>query len=204
MNKLKLTNTIEENYPVNVRISLLITILLFIALFLLFPKYTPRPYKLRRITAPTKMESIEEQKISKIEEPPPVAKPKIAIEAKSDEEVEQQTITTTTFKVDEPPPIKTKIQFYRVYEKPPILLTDPKAEYPEIAKKMGLEGKVFIEIDVDSTGSVCNARILSSSNEIFNEYALRAARRLRFKPAEARGRAISVRVTWPIVFTLEK
>lgn len=204
MNKIKLTNTIEEHYPVNVRVSLLITILLFIALFLLFPKYTPRPYKLRRVIAPTKMESIEEQKISKIEEPPAVVTPKTAIAAKSDEEVEQQTIGKTTFNIDEPPSVKAKIQFYRVYEKPPILLTEPKAEYPEIAKKMGLEGKVFIEIDVDSIGNVCNARILSSSNEVFNEHALRAARRLRFKPAEARGRAISVRVTWPIVFTLEK
>ncbi len=202
MSRIILPNPIEENYPINVRVSLLVTFLLLIALFLLFPHYTPHPYKLKRVIVPVKMENIETQKISKVEEPPPVAKPKIAVAAKSDKEVEQQTIGKTTFDVNTPPPPQVK-HFFRVYEKAPVLVSTPKAEYPEIAKKMGLEGKVFVQLDVDTSGIVVDAKVIRSTNEIFNQAALSAARKLRFKPAETRGMAIPVRIVWPIVFTLE-
>jgi protein TonB len=202
MKRIVLPNPIEENYPINVRVSLLITLIFIMALFLLFPHYTPRPYKLKRVIVPMKMENIETQKISKVEEPPPVAKPKIAVAASSDKEVEQQTIGKTTFDVNTPPPPKVK-HFFRVYEQAPVLVSKPKAEYPEIAKKMGLEGRVFVQLDVDTTGIVVDAKIIKSSNEIFNQAALSAAKRLRFKPAETRGMKIPVRIVWPIVFTLE-
>ena len=98
--------------------------------------------------------------------------------------------------------VEIKINY--LYEIAPILLTKPKIEYPEQAKKMKLEGKVYVQIDVDSTGNIYAIGIFKSSNKIFNKAAIDAAKNFKFKAAKIEGKPISVRITWPIVFNLPR
>jgi len=97
-----------------------------------------------------------------------------------------------------------EIKFHRIFEKPPILLNKPKIEYPEQAKKMKLEGTVYIETDIDSTGNIYDLRIVRSRNKIFNKAAIDAVKNYKLKPAEMRGKPISVRIIWPIIFRLQE
>ncbi len=73
-------------------------------------------------------------------------------------------------------------------------------EYPEIAKRAGIEGKVFVKAFVDETGSVTNAEIVKGIGGGCDEAAMDAILKTKFTPGKQRGKPIKVQVTIPIVF----
>ena len=75
-----------------------------------------------------------------------------------------------------------------------------KIEYPEIAKRAGIEGKVFVRAYVDETGTVTNAEIVKGIGGGCNEVALDAILKTKFNPGKQRGKPIKVQVTIPIIF----
>jgi TonB family protein len=75
-------------------------------------------------------------------------------------------------------------------------------KYPELALRAGLEGTVLVKLWIGQDGIVKQAFIAKSDADIFNEATLDAARRLLFKPASCKGKAISVWATIPIRFKL--
>ncbi len=77
--------------------------------------------------------------------------------------------------------------------KPPKLIRDYQPVYPPAALAMGLSGKVVVEVIINESGEVENARILSSNNHIFDDAALEAARRWKFSPpTDERGQKVAV------------
>jgi TonB family protein len=79
----------------------------------------------------------------------------------------------------------------------------PEAEYPEAARKAGIEGLVVVEALVDIDGSVVDARILKpSGNASLDQAALAAARKAKFSPATGRDPAVQMWVTIPYRFVL--
>jgi len=102
-----------------------------------------------------------------------------------------------------PAPTQTVFEVYEVDEPPqPIVQVQP--EYPEVARKAGLEGRVIVAAVVDENGNVIQASIHSSTNPIFNEAALEAAKKMKFKPARQKDIAVKVKVLIPFVFKLTK
>jgi TonB family protein len=85
----------------------------------------------------------------------------------------------------------------------PRLLRDSKPEYPEEAKKRGVEGKVVLELIVDERGEVAFARVLKSLDPTLDAAALNAAKGLRFSPATKDGTPVSVKITYTFAFVLE-
>ncbi|NPB03235.1 MAG: energy transducer TonB [Thermotogae bacterium] len=86
---------------------------------------------------------------------------------------------------------------------PPELITKAKPKYPKEALDRGLEGKVLIEAIIDTLGNIAIACIKYSSNEIFNEPALEAMYKTKFKPAIGwNGRPIEARIIMPFIFKL--
>jgi len=73
-------------------------------------------------------------------------------------------------------------------------------EYPEIAKRAGIEGKVFVRAFVDETGAVTNAEIVKGIGGGCDEAAMDAILKTKFTPGKQRGKPIKVQVTIPIVF----
>ena len=73
-----------------------------------------------------------------------------------------------------------------------------------MARKAGLEGKVFVMAVVDENGNVIEASISYSENPIFNEAALKAAKKMKFKPGRQKDIPVKVRVIIPFVFKLTK
>ncbi|MGI9203329.1 MAG: energy transducer TonB [Woeseiaceae bacterium] len=55
-------------------------------------------------------------------------------------------------------------------------------EYPIKASQKGLEGFVVVRFDVSEFGSVENVRVLETSSSLFNQAAIKAAYRARYKP----------------------
>ena len=77
-----------------------------------------------------------------------------------------------------------------------------KIQYPEIAKRAGVEGKVFVRAFVDEQGNVVNAEIVKGIGGGCDEAALEAIMKTKFTPGKQRGKPIKVQVTVPVLFKL--
>lgn len=78
-----------------------------------------------------------------------------------------------------------------------------KITYPEIAKRAGVEGKVYVLAFVDESGNVTKAQILKGIGAGCDEAALNAVEKTKFKPGKQRGVPVKVQVSIPIIFKLQ-
>ncbi len=78
-----------------------------------------------------------------------------------------------------------------------------KIVYPEIAKRAGVEGKVYVLAFVDESGNVTDAKIIKGIGAGCDEAALDAVKKTKFKPGKQRGKAVRVQVSIPVVFKLQ-
>ncbi|MEX2586034.1 MAG: energy transducer TonB, partial [Balneolaceae bacterium] len=76
-------------------------------------------------------------------------------------------------------------------------------KYPGEAKKAGLEGRVYIQFIVNSTGEVEDPKVIRGIDESLDEAALEAVKQARFHPGLIRGNPVRVQYSLPIVFQLE-
>lgn len=72
----------------------------------------------------------------------------------------------------------------------PIVKVAP--QYPRQALKRKLEGDVVVEYTVTKQGSVKNARVLFTTDPVFNKSAVDSALRYKYKPRVVEGQAIEV------------
>lgn len=107
-----------------------------------------------------------------------------------------------------PPPSNVKVEdpdmneFIQV-EKLPEMVEGAKPEYPELAKKNRIAGKVFVKVLVDKEGSPTKAVVIKSDSEILNQSAVDAAMKSKFTPAENKGEKLAVWVVLPFKYMLE-
>jgi TonB family protein len=83
-----------------------------------------------------------------------------------------------------------------------MILRKAYPQYPELAVRAGLEGKVVVKVWIGHDGIVKQALIDRSDAEIFNDVALDAARRLLFKRPSCGGIVVSVWARIPMKFKL--
>src|SRR3990172_8806793 len=197
-------------------VSLVISLLLLIVAFKYFPDVTAKKMKLEGPQELFTVEDIENTKQENRSPPPP--KPPIPIEAPSDDVLEDIEIASTVIdinaQIDAPPPPKEekKVEeeptyFVAVEEMPEpiggIKAIQEKIIYPEIAKRAGVEGKVYVLAFVDEEGIVTKAQIIKGIGAGCDEAALDAVLKTRFKPGKQRGKPVKVQVSIPIVFKLQ-
>ena len=75
--------------------------------------------------------------------------------------------------------------------------------YPQLAKLVGIEGKVYVLAFLDEEGNVANARVIKGIGSGCDEAALEAIKVVKFTPARNNGEPVKVQVTIPIVFKLK-
>jgi TonB family protein len=78
--------------------------------------------------------------------------------------------------------------------------------YPPLLRDSGVEGEVVVSFVVDEDGRAerHSIQVTSSSHPGFDETAIRAAERLRFRPAKLEGREVRVRASLPIRFQVRR
>lgn len=89
-----------------------------------------------------------------------------------------------------------------VLTRPPTLLHEVQARYPDAALDAGVSGAVELEIDIGPEGTVLNARVVRSAGHGFDEAALEAVRQFTFSPAEVDGKPAAVRIRYSYEFFL--
>ena len=88
------------------------------------------------------------------------------------------------------------------YETPPAPVYQVQPEYPELARKAGIEGRVYIKILVDKEGKVRDALLLRGVGAGLDESALKAVRQWVYTPAIQNNRPVAVWVAQPVDFKL--
>lgn len=78
-------------------------------------------------------------------------------------------------------------------------------QYPEQARKNGVEGKVYIEFVVQTDGTLSDIKLIRGVDDEIDTEALRAFYQLQAKwnPAIHKGQLVKMRMTMPIVFSLK-
>ena len=182
--KLKYRKTLET--------SLIVTLVLLIAAFKFFPKHEKIVIEIYDSPDLIKVVDVEHTKQYLAQPSPP--KPPIPIEAPT----EKETLTEK----------KAEDYFFTAVEEMPepiggIGAIQRKIVYPEIARRVGIEGRVFVKVFVDSTGTVVKTELLKGIGAGCDEAAMDAVLTTKFKPGKQRGKPVKVRVTVPVRFKLQ-
>jgi TonB family protein len=98
--------------------------------------------------------------------------------------------------------------FFVVVEEMPELIgglasVQREIRYPEMARRAGIEGRVFVQFIVNEQGDVENPQIIRGIGGGADEEALRVVRQAKFTPGMQRGRAVRVQYSLPIFFKLQ-
>lgn len=208
---------LKRKYQRVLEISLIISLTLLIIAFKFFPTFEGSGAELQSVQELVNVEDIVKTKQEN--KPPPPPKPPIPIEAPSDDVLDDIEIGSTeidfsqTFEAPPPPPKDTKViedevTYFEVVEDMPepiggILAIQQKITYPEIAKRAGVEGKVYILAYVNEKGEVTKTEVLKGIGAGCDEAAEKAIKDTKFKPGKQRGKPVKVKVAVPVVFTLK-
>lgn len=196
----------KRMYGVYLRVGMFSSLVIFILLFSFVPYTPPTPYELKKEIV-TMVEEISAQ-INLIEEPPPVERPQVAVEAAEEVAEAVETITASEFieNIIHTTPMHPEIEivpYYKVEVKPqPVSIPSPT--YPDLAIKAGIEGTTVVKALVDVDGSILEVKVLSSSgNQMLDREALIAAKKAQFTPARQRDKNVRVWVSIPVKFKLK-
>lgn len=86
---------------------------------------------------------------------------------------------------------------------PPVPVRTVAPEYPDALKRDGAMGIVVVDCTVDEQGNVVNPQVEKSTNKGFDEAALSAVKKWKFKPAKRDGNPIAKKVSIPIKFVFD-
>ena len=77
-------------------------------------------------------------------------------------------------------------------------------QYPEIARKNGIQGRVIVGVVVDKNGSVTNLTILKSIDPYLDKEAIRVISSMpKWTPGVQNGKKVRVKFTVPVSFRLQ-
>lgn len=197
---------LKKTSEIYLRVSLILTLVIFILLFFLFPRYKPHPYVMRNIVGSTRV--IPTDPIVKPVIPKPLPKPRIPVPTDNPNEIENAIIPTDStlferFGEEDPLAIPPPDMFIPC-EKYPQLIYAPAPEYPSIARAAGIKGKVFLQLFVGKDGKP--KKIFITKSEVTadcDSVAVKTAWNFRFSPALQRDKPIGVWVSMPIIFKLQ-
>lgn len=167
----------------------------------------------------------EEQEIVEMEEiiqteqqekPPPPPPPKVPVEVPNDEIIEDHNIDLDADinlddPLDMPPPPEEDEEeesFFYVAEEMPELVGGIKKlhdriNYPERARKAGIEGRVTVQFIVNKQGEVEDPEVLRGIGGGCDEEALRVIKESTFTPGRQRGEPVRVKFAQTIYFRLQ-
>lgn len=93
-----------------------------------------------------------------------------------------------------------------VVEERPERISSPPARYPDILRQAGIEGRVLVEVVIDTSGHAerGSLRILSSTHQLFEGPAREVVQNSLYSPGRIQGRPVRVRVQVPINFSIAR
>lgn len=153
------------------------------------------------------------------ERPPAPPKPQVPVEVPNDEVIEDTEIDINVdidlgTPLDLPPaPDENEEEeeeedFFVVVEQMPKLKGGLEklqgcVQYPAIARKAGIEGRVVVQFIVNKEGKVENPQVIREIGGGADEEALRCVQQSEFEPGYQRGVPVRVQYSLPVIFRLQ-
>ena len=210
---------IRYHYKLVLECSIIISLLLLIFIFNYFPNLEETVIE---FDAPQELLTLEDIQQTKQDytPPPPPDKPSIIIDAILETEIEEVEFEETELDLSEelgapPPPVEEEkskvideepVYFVAVEEMPQpiggIKAIHDLIVYPEIARRAGIEGKVYILAYLNEEGEVVKTEVIKGIGGGCDEAAEFAVRKTKFSPGRQRGKAVKVKVMIPVIFKL--
>lgn len=207
---------LRNYYTIFLELGMLITLVIFII-----------AVKVDLTTSATEEYQLDEQEVVEMEEiiqteqietPPPPPRPPVPVEVPNDEIMEDVDIDISADldlagPLDNPPPPpqeeeENEEDFFVVVEQMPELIgglaeLQSNIKYPEMARRAGIEGRVYVQFIVNERGEVEDPKVIRGIGGGADEEALRAVRQAKFKPGMQRGRPVRVQYSLPVFFRLQ-
>lgn len=101
-----------------------------------------------------------------------------------------------------PPPADGPPPDFVAVEEQAVPVNNPDPEYPDFARRAGIEGRVIVKAWVTAEGTVREVQLLRGTHELLDEAAVAAVRRWTFTPAKQNGRPVAIWVSIPVNFRL--
>jgi protein TonB len=209
---------IRFHYKLVLECSIIASLLLLILVFKFFPHIEKRTIE---YDAPQELFTVEDIEQTKQDHtpPPPPEKPSMILQAVTDADIEDIEFEETEINFDQEmsaPPPPPRVQKKVVEEEPTYFVAVEEMPYPiggiqaihdliiypVIAKRAGVEGKVYVLAYVNEEGTVTKTEIIKSIGGGCDEAAEYAVKQTKFYPGKQRGNPVKVKVMIPIVFKL--
>ena len=160
------------------------------------------------------------------EKPQPIEKPKVVnmiTVVDNNEEIESEIDIDVNVEEDEPiePTVPIDIIEDEIVEEVPFIIVEnmptfpggekkmleyvaKNVKYPQLAKEVGTQGRVFVSFVVEKDGSITNVTILRGIGSGCDEEAIRVVKSMpKWNPGLQCGRAVRVSCNLPINFKLQ-
>lgn len=224
MSLLKKTTNLRDQYAIHLEIGLVLSLALLIVAFHV-DLSASEDFRVRMEEQETiSMKQVQQTQQEK--KPPPPPRPPVPVEVPNNQVIEQQDVNfDASLDMDQaldtnlgPPPEEdagpdeekepTQEIFVAVEEQPELIggmeALQEDVEYPEFARRAGLQGRVFVEFVVDKNGNVTNPTIKRGVHRLLDKAAIEAVKKQKFRPGRQRGDPVKVRMALPVVFRLKK
>jgi protein TonB len=198
---------LKEMYGVYLRSSIVVSLVVVISAFVFVPNIEVSPYTGNIISDSLLIEVFPPIDNPSRPQPLQPTRPQPPV-GDSDVNADSVVITIKPTDINDHIPLPYTynpieiVPYYKVEVKPqPIYI--PAPEYPELARRAGIEGKTVVKALVDVDGSIAEVKVLQTSgNTMLDQAALAAARKATFTPAKQRDKYVRVWVAIPINFSL--
>ncbi len=211
---------LRRKYLRSLEISFVIALAFLIIAFKYYPSFEKEEIKTEAAQELVQVEDVDvtQQQAA----PPSPPKPLVPIEAPADSEFEDIEIQSSEMddlevsSTPPPPPSQKKeeiqeeeepVYFVAVEEQPApiggIEAIQASIVYPEMARKAGIQGRVYVRAYVDERGVVTKVELLKGIGGGCDEEAMKAVKATKFSPGKQRGKAVKVQVSVPITFKLK-
>jgi protein TonB len=195
-----------------------IGLLLVLVFFLVATKIDLRSEK-QEVNLVDEQEVVEMEEVVQTEQeeqPPPPPRPQVPVEVPNDEIIEDQEINLDAemdldqkLEMPDPPDQEEEEEdFFVAVEQMPKLKgglakLQQCVEYPDMARKAGIEGRVVVQFIVNEQGKVEDPKVIRGIGGGTDEEALRCVKQAEFEPGRQRGEPVRVQYSLPVVFRLQ-
>lgn len=196
-------------------LGLIVSLLLVTSIFLFLRQDLKTEVKIDVSEIVLEVEEVPQTE--QIKRPPPPPRPAIAIPSDELDIPMDETLEVTELNFENippppppPEPVTVDEQYaFVAYDEPPVMIGGMAAllkllDYPELARKAGIEGRVIMSVLVDEKGNTVKVEVLKSSgtNIGFEEAAEKALMQMKWKPAYQRDIPVKVWISVPVTFRL--
>lgn len=100
-------------------------------------------------------------------------------------------------------PDETNIDFALEDQTDAYVLETVAPKYPIEMLERGVQGRTLLMLRVDEVGEVSDIRVVTSSNQLFSQAAVKSVKKWYFQPGTRDGEAVPQIVTVPVDFLIE-